>query len=114
MKYTLTFGITRRETTQRVMAVKLTRLTHKLAIQLHLVAEICTICSSRAKRSVRKLVETPSYCKVERVQFSTEAVSIPQSLTIAVITLTHPPPPPTQTARQVRVTPNTRSLTCEK
>jgi hypothetical protein len=31
------------------MAAKLTRLTHKIAIQLHLVAESCTICSSRSK-----------------------------------------------------------------
>jgi len=28
------------------MAAKLTRLTHKIAIQLHLVMESCTICSS--------------------------------------------------------------------
>jgi hypothetical protein len=28
------------------MAAKLTRLTHQIAIQLHLVAESCTICSS--------------------------------------------------------------------
>jgi hypothetical protein len=28
------------------MAAKLTRLTHEIAIQLHLVAESCTICSS--------------------------------------------------------------------
>jgi hypothetical protein len=27
------------------MAAKLTRQTHKIAINLHLVAEICTICS---------------------------------------------------------------------
>jgi hypothetical protein len=32
------------------MAVKLTRLTHKIAIQLHLMAESCTICSSRSSR----------------------------------------------------------------
>jgi hypothetical protein len=38
-KYTLTFGITHWEATQNVMAEKLTRLTHKIAIQLHLVAE---------------------------------------------------------------------------
>jgi hypothetical protein len=31
------------------MAVKLTRQTHRIAIQLHLVAESCTICSSRPK-----------------------------------------------------------------
>jgi hypothetical protein len=33
-KYTLTFGITRWKVAQRVMAAKLTRLTHKIAIQL--------------------------------------------------------------------------------
>jgi hypothetical protein len=38
------------------MAAKLTRLTHKIAIQLHLVAESCTICSSGSGRPVR-----PSY-----------------------------------------------------
>jgi hypothetical protein len=43
------------------MAAKLTRLTHKIAIQLHLVAENCTICSSRSRRPVRKLMDTPSY-----------------------------------------------------
>jgi hypothetical protein len=36
------------------MAAKVTRLAHKIAIQLHLVAESCTICSSRSRRSVRK------------------------------------------------------------
>jgi hypothetical protein len=60
-KYTLTTINTRWEATQRVMAVKLTRLTHKIAIQLHLVAESCTIRSSRAKWPVRKLLDTPSY-----------------------------------------------------
>jgi hypothetical protein len=43
------------------MAVKLTRLTHKVAIQLHLVAEGCTICSSHSRRPVRKLLDIPSY-----------------------------------------------------
>jgi hypothetical protein len=38
-KYKLTFGITRWEATQSIMAAELTRLTHKIAIQLHLVAE---------------------------------------------------------------------------
>jgi hypothetical protein len=45
------------------MAVKLTRLTHRIAIQLHLVAESCTICSSRSSRPVRKLSDTPSCSK---------------------------------------------------
>jgi hypothetical protein len=35
---------TRCETTQKVMATELTRLTHKIAIQLYLVAESCTMC----------------------------------------------------------------------
>jgi hypothetical protein len=39
------------------MAAKLTRLTHKIAIQLHLMAESYTLC----RRPVRKLLDTPSY-----------------------------------------------------
>jgi len=42
------------------MAAKLTRLNHRVAILLHLVADYCTICSSRARRPVRKLLDTPS------------------------------------------------------
>jgi hypothetical protein len=38
---------------------KLTRLAHKIAIQLHLVAESCTICSSCSRQSVWKLRYTP-------------------------------------------------------
>jgi len=52
---------TRLEGTQRVMAPTLTRLTHKMAIQLHPVPESCTICSSRSRQPVRKLLDTPSY-----------------------------------------------------
>jgi hypothetical protein len=40
---------------------KLTRLTRKIAIQLHLVAKSCTICSSRSRLPVRKLLDTTSY-----------------------------------------------------
>jgi len=43
------------------MAAKVTRLTHKIATQLQLVTEGCTICSSRSRRPVWKLLETPSY-----------------------------------------------------
>jgi hypothetical protein len=43
------------------MAAKISRLTHKIAIQQHLVAESCTICSSRSRRPVRKLSDTPWY-----------------------------------------------------
>jgi hypothetical protein len=59
-KYRLTFGITRWEATQSVMAAKITRLTHKIAIQLHLMAESRKICSFRSRRPVRKLLDTPS------------------------------------------------------
>jgi hypothetical protein len=45
------------------MAAKLTRLTHKTMIQLHLMAQSCTICSSRSRRPIRKLLDTPSYVK---------------------------------------------------
>jgi len=41
------------------MAIKLTRLTHKIAMELHLVAESSTICSSCYNRPVRKLLDTP-------------------------------------------------------
>jgi hypothetical protein len=65
-KYTLTTINTRWEATQRVMAAKLTRLTHKIPIQLYLVAESCTICSSCSRRPVRKLLDTHSYiCKTK-------------------------------------------------
>jgi len=43
------------------MVAKLTRLTHKIALQLHLVAESCTVFNSRFRRPVRKLFDTPSY-----------------------------------------------------
>jgi len=42
------------------MAAKLARLTHKIAIQLHLVAESCTICISRSRRPDRKILGTSS------------------------------------------------------
>jgi hypothetical protein len=43
------------------MVAKLPRLSHKIVIQLYLVAESCTICSSRSRRPVRKLLDTPLY-----------------------------------------------------
>jgi len=58
---TTTIINTRWEATQNVMAAKLTRLTYKTAMRLHLVAESSTIWSSRARRPVRKLLDTPSY-----------------------------------------------------
>jgi len=43
------------------MAAKLTRLTDKIAIRLHLMAENCTICSYRSRWLVRTLLDTISY-----------------------------------------------------
>jgi hypothetical protein len=45
-KYTFTTINTHWEATQRVMAAKLIRLTHKIALKLYLVAESCTMCGS--------------------------------------------------------------------
>jgi len=50
------------------MVAKLIRLTHKVAIQLHLVADECTICSSRSRQPVRKLLDTTSYVNCLYVQ----------------------------------------------
>jgi hypothetical protein len=60
-KYKLITINTRWEATQWVTEAKRTRLTHKIAIQLHLVTESCTICSSRSRRPVWKLLDTRSY-----------------------------------------------------
>jgi hypothetical protein len=49
------------------MAAKLTRLVHKIAIQLLLVAESCTICTSLSRRPVRKLLDTPSWSCVSKI-----------------------------------------------
>jgi len=46
---------------QRILIAKLTRLIHKIAIQLHLVPESCTICSSLSRWPVQKLLVTPLY-----------------------------------------------------
>jgi hypothetical protein len=70
------------------MATKLTRLTHNIAIQLHLVAENCTICSSRSRRPVRKLLDTTSYCNYVTLQPGSECyikyVHMPQGGTRVV------------------------------
>jgi hypothetical protein len=46
------------------MSAEHTRLTHRIAIQLYLVAESYTICSSRPRRPVEKLLDTPSYSHI--------------------------------------------------
>jgi hypothetical protein len=58
------------------MAAKLTRLTHNIAIQLHLVAESCTICSSRSRRLVRKILDIPSYCSENRDVTETDLMTV--------------------------------------
>jgi len=40
---------------------KTSRLTHKIAIQLHLVAESCSNCNPCSRRPVRKISDTPPY-----------------------------------------------------
>jgi len=59
-KYSFTFGTTRWVATQKVMAAKLIRLTHKITIQLDLAAQSCIICSFRSRRPVRQLLDTIS------------------------------------------------------
>jgi len=48
------------------MVTKLTRLTHKIAIQLYLMAESCTICSSRSLQAASP--ETFGYTLVRLVE----------------------------------------------
>jgi hypothetical protein len=70
---------TRWEAIQRAMAAKLTRLTHKIARQLHLVAGSCTICSSRSRRPVRKLLDTPSYSSTHSLTSALDGSEWPTS-----------------------------------
>jgi hypothetical protein len=60
------------EATQRVMVAKVTRLTHKIAIQLQLVAESCTIWSFCSRQPIWKLLNTLSYYRT----FITDLVTI--------------------------------------
>jgi len=63
-KCTITTINTYWEVTQRVMVAKFTRLTHKIVIQLHLVTESHTICSSHSRQPFQKLLVTPSYVMI--------------------------------------------------
>jgi hypothetical protein len=74
-KYKPTTTNTRWEAAQRFMVAKVTRLTHRIAIQLHLMVESCTICSSRSRRPVRKLLDTPSYAQLIQDAATVVAVS---------------------------------------
>jgi hypothetical protein len=66
------------EATHRVMAAKLTRLIHKIAIQLHLVAESCTICNSRSRQPVQKLLDRPLYILIFVGHFSVYEITVSQ------------------------------------
>jgi hypothetical protein len=44
------------------MVAKLIRLTYRIAIQLHLVAESCTICSSRSRQPSGNFWILPREC----------------------------------------------------
>jgi hypothetical protein len=76
------------------MVAKLTRLTHKIAIQLHLVAESCTIRSSLSRRPVRKLSDTHSYVDLLSVESRTDDASFPRRfydmIELALRSLCHP------------------------
>jgi hypothetical protein len=58
-KYMLTSINTRWEATQRLVAAKLTKLSHKIALQLHLVAKRYTICSGRSVKLTTHLHLVP-------------------------------------------------------
>jgi len=49
---------------------ELTRLNHKVAKQLHLLAESCTTCSTRSRRPVRKFLNTLSQIAKRVLRFS--------------------------------------------
>jgi hypothetical protein len=70
------------EAPQWVMVANLTRLTHKMAIQLHLVAESCTICNSCSRRPVRKLLDTLSYMTAfQIIQYTTGKINTLNGMT---------------------------------
>jgi hypothetical protein len=64
------------------MAAKLTRQTHKIAIQLHLVAESCTIYSSHSTQPVRKLLDMPAYILPFTKKDTKSACFFPLKLTV--------------------------------
>jgi len=72
------------------MAAKLTWLTHKIAKQLQLVSESCSIGSSQSRRPVRKLLDTPSYAVITqkamtRIFIAAEISSLAISLVVTYI-----------------------------
>jgi hypothetical protein len=97
------------------MAVKLTGLTHKIAIQLHLVVESCTVCSFRSRRPVRKLLDTHSYFVVP---YNMNLGKCPQIFSgISLISFLPsndaPPPPPFSQMRLLIPTNSGTTITCD-
>jgi hypothetical protein len=70
------------------MAAKLTRLTHEIAMQLHLVAESRTIRSSRCRRPVRKLLDTFSYTDKLKCPLRSSLINKGKSKVAPVVFLT--------------------------
>jgi hypothetical protein len=112
-KYMPTTINTRWEATQRIMATKPTMLTHKIAIQLHLVAKNCTICSSHSRLPVRRLLDTQSYSwdKVLVIYDHCDACNvltfrIHLSMLVArkktCVQNAPPPPPPTKNITSIK------------
>jgi len=58
-----------------VIKTELTRMTQKIVIQLHLVAESCTICSSCSRRPVPKFLDTPLYTSALKSQIQQPSMS---------------------------------------
>jgi hypothetical protein len=72
------------------MAAKLTRLTHKLAIQMHLVEESCTNCSSRSWQTFGYTLEHPrqeSRPASTKMHFSSTPLDVTAYFMISGITL---------------------------
>jgi hypothetical protein len=67
------------------MAAKLARPTQKLAIQLHLVAESCIICSSRSMRPVRKLLDTFIHFMLHRPSVAAGSMSLLEIESVSAI-----------------------------
>jgi hypothetical protein len=98
---------------------KLTILTQKIAIQLHPVAESCTICSSRSRRPVWKLLDTAAQPSAHAIVFrgpcfsrqllfgpirrpwrESEACCLPPGAGLWCLSFLTPPPPPPPSTRE--------------
>jgi hypothetical protein len=74
------------------MAVKLTRLAHKIAIQLHLVAESCAICSSRPQAASPETIGYTLVLMLYRKKWVSHPKGSLYHLHITLPCILHPPP----------------------